>query len=161
VVMMLDYIYGHDQAIANFVATLIPHCRRGFGPNCKAIGVIDVDGNLIAGMVYHNWDPDAALIEMSGASLPLKYWLTRETLARIYQYPFHQCGCQMVVMRVRADNEMLLGVLARLNYAFSKVPRLFGRDVDGVVCTLTREAWEDNHINARFKHHIEPLKEAA
>ena len=160
---MLDYLYGHDHKVAHFVAQMIPHCHRGFGPNIKAIGVLDANGFLIAGMVYHNWDPDAGIIEMSGAALPAKYWLTRETLARIFQYPFHQVGCQMVVMRVRADNEPLLGVLARYGFAFSKVPRLFGRDCDGIVATLTREAWEENKFNQRLKHHLEPapLEEAA
>ena len=55
---MLDYVYGHDALIADFVARLIPHCRRGFGPNIKAMGVIE-GGDLIAGIVWHNWDPEA------------------------------------------------------------------------------------------------------
>jgi hypothetical protein len=46
---MLDYVYGHDQIIADFVATLIPHCRRGFGPHAKAIGVLD--GERLIGRV--------------------------------------------------------------------------------------------------------------
>jgi RimJ/RimL family protein N-acetyltransferase len=160
---MLDYVYGHDQTVAEFVASLIPHCHRGFGTACKAIGVIDGNGVLIAGFVYHNWDPDSEVIEMSGAALPGRYWLTRETLARMYQYPFHQCGCQMVVMRVLADNDRLLRILAAYNYTFYKVHRMWGRDTDGVLCTLTREAWDDNKFNRRLGHHIEPqqIAEAA
>lgn len=159
---MLDYIYGHDQAVADFVASLIPHCRRGFGPNAKAIGVVDEHGRLIAGMVYHNWDPDAGIIEMSGAALPGTYWLTRGTLARMYQYPFHQCRCQMVVMRVVADDLRLLGILAAYGYSFVTLPRLFGRDRDGVICALTKEAWGSNKFNRRLRHHLEPpLEEAA
>ena len=69
---MLDYIYGHDAIIADFVAQLIPHCRRGFGP--KAVGIGVVDGNvLIAGIVYHNWDPEAGIIEISGARTTRQY----------------------------------------------------------------------------------------
>ena len=158
---MLDYVYGHDEIVANFVASLIPHCHRGFGPNAKAIGVVQ-DSHLIYGCVYHNFDPEAGIIEMSGAALPGKYWLTRETLKRIYQYPYLQCGCQMTVMRVPADNRVLLGILADYGYAFANIHRLFGRDRDGVVCTLTREAWEGNRFNQRLKHHIElPIEEAA
>lgn len=158
---MLDYLYGHDQVVAHFAAQLIPHCHRGFGANCKAIGVIDEQGFLIAGMVYHNWDPDAAIIEMSGAALPGKYWLTRETLARIFGYPFQQCRCQMVVMRVQADNERLLYILARYGFAFHKVPRLYGRDRDGVFCTLTDDAWISNKFNKRREHHLEPAMDEA
>jgi RimJ/RimL family protein N-acetyltransferase len=158
---MLDYVYGHDEIVSHFVATLIPHCRRGFGPAAKAIGVID-EGRLIAGIVYHNYDPEAGIIEISGAALPGTYWLSRETLRRMFQYPFHGCRCQMVVQRTPADDERLLGVLARYGYAFVTIPRLFGRDRDGVVCLLTREAWENNKFNQRLRHHVEPaLEEAA
>jgi RimJ/RimL family protein N-acetyltransferase len=160
---MLGYVYGHDAEIADFVAQLIPHCRRGFGPNAKAMGILDRDGILIAGVVWHNWDPDAGIMEISGAALPGAPWIRRGTLARIYRYPFLELNCQMIVQRVRADNEALLGVLARYDYGFSKVPRLFGRDCDGIVCTLTIEDWANNRFNARFKHHLddEPLQEAA
>ena len=151
---MLDYLYGHDATVADFVAQLIPHCRRGFGPHCKAIGILEDDGRLIAGMVYHNYEPEAQIIEMSGAALPKKQWLTRGTLARMYQYPFLQIGCQMTVMRVPADDEQLLWILARYNYSFVRIPRLFGRDRDGVVCSLTAEDWAANRFNRRLKHHL-------
>jgi hypothetical protein len=158
---MIDYVYGHDQVVADFVAHLIPHCRRGFGAHAKAIGVID-DGILIAGIVYYNYDPEAAIIEIAGAALPKTGWLTRGTIARMYGYPFLQVGCQMVVQRTPADDERLLGMLAAYDYSFVKIPRLFGRDRDGVVCSLTYEAWINNRFNKRLKHHLaEVLEEAA
>lgn len=151
---MLRYIYGHDDAVAFFVAQLIPHCRaRGFG-RCKAIGVINERDELIAGIVYHNFDPDAGIIEISGAAIPRSRWLTRGTIARMYQYPFLQCGCQMIVQRTPADSEQLLRQLAAYDYMFVKVPRMFGRERDGVLCLLTREAWEGNRFNKRFAHHV-------
>lgn len=159
---MLDYVYGHDEAVAHFVAQLIPECReRGFPRSSKAIGVIDGD-KLIAGLVYHNYSPEAGVIEMSGAAIPGKYWLTRETLKRIYQYPFLTVGCQMVLMRVAEDN-VVLRTLAQLNYTFIRIPRLLGRDKDAIVCTLTYEAWASNKLNQRYKHHIadRQLEEAA
>jgi len=93
---MLDYVYGHDQLIAQFVAQLIPSCRaRGFNASAlTAMGIIDGDGRLVAGMVYHNWDPEAGVLEMSGAALPGVQWLSRETIRRMYSYPFLQCDCQ-------------------------------------------------------------------
>lgn len=159
---MLDYIYGQDQIIAQFVAQLIPTVREhGFGA-CKAIGVIDEDYRLIAGMVYHNWDREAGVIEMSGAALPNKQWLTRETIRRLWSYPFLEIGCQMVLMRVAASDTRLLRQLAALNYAFIEIPRLLGRDKDAMICLLTREAWEEGKFCQRFKHHLTPqLSEAA
>lgn len=152
---MLDYVYGHDAEVARFVAQLIPQCReRGFDPASRAIGVIDSEGKLIAGIVYHNYDPEAQVIEISGAAIPGKYWITPETLKRSYQYPFHTCGCQMVVQRNDAANERLLGMLAALNYTFIRFPRMLGRDRDGVLCLLTYEDWCNNRYCKRYKHHI-------
>lgn len=161
---MLDYVYGHDRIVSDFVAALIPHCRRGFGP-CKTIGVIegpwDGERSLIAGIVYHNFDPEAGIIEISGAALPHKYWLTRRTLERMYAYPFLQCGCQMVAQRTPADDVRLLGILAAYGYDLITVPRLFGRNRDGVLCTLTREAWIANRFNKRLRQHLEQQQQEA
>jgi hypothetical protein len=173
---MLDYVYGQDEVVADFVAQLIPHCRaRGFGL-CKAIGVIEIAnapdtelhegyaplGSLIGGVVYHNYDPEAGAIEISGAAITPR-WLTRRTLAHMYQYPFLQLGVQMIVQRTPADNERLLRQLAAFDYMFVKVPRMFGRDRDGVLCLLTIEDWQSNRFNKRFGHHlaVEKQQEAA
>jgi hypothetical protein len=139
---MIDFVYGHDEAVAHAVAQMIPSCReRGFG-RCKAIGVVDGDGTLIAGTVYHNWQPEAGVIEMSVAAIPGTKWLTRETLRCIHEYPFEQIGAQMVLGITTPDDERLLRQLAALGYMFVTVPRLLGRDLDGVLCLFTREAFE-------------------
>ena len=139
---MIDYVYGQDEIVAHAVAQMIPECReRGFG-RCKAIGVVNAEGRLIAGVVYHNWHPGAGVIEISVAALPGERWLTRETLRRIYEYPFEQIGAQMVMHMAAADDERVLRQLASTGYMFVTVPRLLGRDRDGVLCLFTREAWE-------------------
>jgi RimJ/RimL family protein N-acetyltransferase len=159
-VNLLDYVYGQDKLVADFAATLIPAVReRGF-PASKAIGVIE-DGKLIAGMVYHNFDPAAGVIEMSGAAIPGKYWLTPETLRRIYDYPFLEIGCQMVLMRVPEENRMLLRVLASIGYAFILVPRLLGHNKNCVLCTLTFEDWSSNKFNSRDQRRFAAQKEEA
>jgi RimJ/RimL family protein N-acetyltransferase len=150
---MLDYIYGYDEGIAAFVANQIPWCReRGFS-NCKAIGVSD-GTRIIAGLVYHHYNPDAGTIEVSGAAIPGSRWLTRKTLKIMYQYPFIQLNCQMVIMRISDRNEPLMRLLAAKNFSFIRIPRLNGRDHDGIMCLLTREAWEENKFCKRFGHHI-------
>jgi len=160
---MFSYVYDHSEIVAHFVAQLIPSCRtRGFGRN-QAIGIVDEAGHLIAGLVYHHYDPDAGVIEISGAALPGKQWLTRETLRHMYGYPFLICDCQMVINRVPADDERQLRMMAAFNYSLIRVPRMLGRDKDGVLGLLTREAWEANKFNQRLKHHIvaQPASEAA
>ena len=161
---MLGYVYGHDEMVAQFVASLIPHLHgRGLPQASKAFGVVDEQGHLIAGMVYHEYQPEAGTIEMSGAALPGRQWLSRETIRRMYTYPFNQLGCQMVIMRVRADDLQLLRQLKALNYSFTVLPRLLGRDKDAVICLLTYEDWIASKFQKRFKHYLEaqPTAEAA
>jgi RimJ/RimL family protein N-acetyltransferase len=160
-VSVLDYVYGHDKVVADFVASLIPAVAPyGFSAASKAIGVVE-DGRLIAGLVYHNFDPGAGVIEMSGAAVPGKYWLTSETLRRIYDYPFLEVGAQMVVMRVAEENTTLLRVLAAIGYTFILVPRLLGYDKNCVLCTLTFEDWADNKFNKRDRRQHPPEKAQA
>lgn len=152
---MFGYVCDHPDLVRGFVEQLIPACReRGLPRASTAIGVIDRDGRLIGGMVYHNYDPDAGVIEMSGAALPGSGWLSRETLRHVYTYPFLQLDCQMVVMRVAADDERLLRQLAAFNYSFIKIPRLLGRNKDAVLALLTKEDWIANKFCQRYLHHV-------
>ena len=156
---MLDYVYGHDKIVADFVAELIPTVRgRGFG-NCRAIGIIK-DTSLVAGLVYHNWDPQSEVIEISGAALPGSGWMTRETIKRMYTFPFIHVGCQMVVNRVPADDVRQLRQLAAYDYSFIPVPRMLGRHRDGMLCLLTKEAWQENRFNRRLGHHVVPAQQS-
>lgn len=156
---MLQYVYDQHEAVAHFVAQLIPHVReRGFG-RCKAIGVLDASGKAIAGIVYHDWNPEAGVISISAAAITPR-WLTRETIRRMYDYPFDQIGVQMVLHLTSPDDERLLRQLAAGGYMFVQVPRLLGHDRDGVLCLLTREAWDACRFNRRQRLD-EPAREAA
>ena len=157
---MLQYDYEHHEGVAGFVAALTG-LRRGFG-KCKAIGVLK-DNRPIAGIVYHNYNPEAGIIELVAGALPKTVWMTRETIWRVYEYPFLQLKCQMVMQLTPAENERLLRQAAAVGYMFIKFPRAFGRDRDGVICLLTREAWEDSKIIQRAKPReaLAPRKDAA
>ena len=141
---MYEFVYGHDEEVAQFIASLAPPSGGGFG-RCKTIGVIDGDGRLVAGLVYFNYDPNAGVIEMGAASITPR-WFSRTMYRRLFEYPFIECGCQMLAARVRAENEPLLSQFARMNFDLTYVPRLYGRDEDGVLCTLTDDQWLDSRI---------------
>lgn len=134
-------LYGQDADVANFVASQIPQVREhGFG-ECRAIGVIDSQGILKAGWVWHHWWPEAETIEFSGASVDPR-WMTKAILHELFDYAFNKVGCQMVLTRNSATNTRLHRQLARYGFDRFDIPRLFGRDEDGVIWTLTREKWE-------------------
>ena len=147
---MLEYVFGQNEAVAAFVAQMIPECReRGFG-NCTAIGIMDETG-MLGGLVYKNWQPELGTIEISGAALPGTNWFSRRTIQVMHDYPFYQLGCQMVIMTTYADNLIVQRILAAIGYAFHYIERLGGRDKDGVVCTLTVEKWEASKYNRNRK----------
>ena len=131
----------------------------GFGRR-KTIGVIDEEGRLIAGLIYFNYDPNAASIEYGGASIDPR-WLSRTTIRRMFEYPFVECGCQILITRVRAENERLLSQLARLNFNLTYMPRMYGRSEDGVICTLTDDQWLDSALSKRIYRDVRGRQEAA
>jgi RimJ/RimL family protein N-acetyltransferase len=131
-------LYGHDEAVAKFVSALLFGDDRGFG-NSRAIGVVDSEGRLIGGVVYHNWQREAGTIEMSGAATTPR-WLNRLVLNTIFAYPF-VIGCQMALMRVSARNTRLHRQLDKLALRRHPIPRLYGRDEDGIIFTLTDDDW--------------------
>jgi RimJ/RimL family protein N-acetyltransferase len=150
--VVLTYLYNSPVVISKWVSEHIPHCHGRTFDHSKAIGVMD-DDRLIAGIIYHNWEPEAGIIEISTAALPGSGWYTRETMAVMYQYPFHDLSLQMVIGRVKASDEALLRIMATIGYAFVLIPRFFGRHEDGVIATLTYEDWSTNKFNRRLMHH--------
>jgi hypothetical protein len=160
--MTLRYLYGRDDLVAPFVARMIPHVRElGFG-KCKTIGVLDENSELIAGFVYHNFSPQFGVMEISSAAVPGVNWLTRATLAVMYGYPFEQCRAQMLAHTVREDNTRLLRQLSAIGCMFVTIPRLYGRNENGVICLLTDDAWASNKVLKRCRQNrINLLEKAA
>ena len=142
---MLRYVTDQPERVAQAVARALPG-GRDFG-DCTALGVLDDDGVLIAGIVYYRWFRELGTIEMAMAALPASRWLTRETLRRMYDYPFLQLGCQMVQSWQSAEDTSNIRQLEAYGYTFVRVPRIYGRNLDGLLCQLTDDAWRRNKFN--------------
>lgn len=165
--MPLKYIFGQDQLVADFVAR--SKRASGFGPRAgftdrklRAIGIANadselipgvVDSELIAGIVYYNYSPEAGTIEMSVEALPKQRWLTKATLALMFQYPFLVCRCQMLITGISARSEHIQRMLAALNFTLIRIPRFCGRDEDGVIGLLTYEDWVAGKFCQKLGHH--------
>lgn len=86
-------LYGADKQVAEFVMSRIPGARgRGFG-DFTAIGIAR-EGRPIGGVVFHNYV--GHLIEMS-AAFDDPRWCTRATLRTLFEYPFKQLNCVVMV----------------------------------------------------------------
>ena len=103
-------------------------------------------GELIAVIVWHEWNPSSGVMEFSGAAIS-KRWLTKPVLKAMFDYPFRDVGCQMVVARVSEHNEALLRQLQAYGFTATRIERLRGPDEDEMICTLSREAWASNKFN--------------
>jgi RimJ/RimL family protein N-acetyltransferase len=145
---MIEWAFAEGvnrRRLAHWVADVIwPGKNREFG-NCQGMAVIE-DGELIAGIIYHNYAPDEGVIEISGAGTS-KRWLTRQTLRRMFAYPFEECDCQSVVMRVSDHDKALHRMLKAYGFKKYRIPRLRGRDEAENVFVLTEEAWKSNKFN--------------
>lgn len=86
--------------MAAWVAQQIPHMPTGF-KDMSAIGVMDERGELVGGVVYHEFRGND--IQMSCAATSRR-WLTAKFLRAIFAYPFVQLGCDRATSCVPARN---------------------------------------------------------
>ncbi|WP_292562752.1 GNAT family protein [Mesorhizobium sp.] len=141
-------LFGHDEAVAQFVVDLTPGCEAGFG-KCKAIGILDDDDKLVAGMVFHDWQPGPGLIQISSASTTAR-WLAANVRHMMFSYPFDQLGCQMVILQVSATNERMVRIAKAFGFTPYLIKRMRGRDEDGFVFTLTDDDWRNSKFTRKI-----------
>lgn len=143
----MQCVYGPKEPIKAFIESHIPRCvERGLPGSGVAIGVIDDENNLCGGFYYHDYDPDAGVIEISAAATD-KRWLTRRTLYSLFSYPFNELGCQLVATRHSVRDKPLARMFRAYGFKQVIIPRLFGRDEDAIVSTLTVEDWRANKFH--------------
>jgi RimJ/RimL family protein N-acetyltransferase len=111
----------------------------GFAGNHAAMGF----GNpLVAGVVFHNWQPSAGVIELSAAATS-RVWLTKERLRDIFGYVFDRVGCQLAVARIAEGNGVARRIARRVGADEYRLPRLRGLNEAEIIATLTVEAWRE------------------
>lgn len=127
--------------VVPFVAKLCG-VRPDFG-NCRTMAVLDRDGWLVAGLVFHNWSPEYGVIEVSAAALTPK-WATRAVLNTALDYVF--AHCQMAVARIAEDNLQARRLWKGLGAEEHILPRLRGRTASEAIQLLTDDAWAQSRL---------------
>lgn len=140
---------GLNKRLAEWASQHIWGRTDGFDKFCT-MGVCDGD-RLIAVSVFHNWDEDAGIVEISSASIN-KLWLTRPVLKCMFETAFIALRCQTVVIRVAPSNKPMQRMLKAYGFHCTILPRLRGRHEDDFVFTLTDDAWRTNKFNMRVHH---------
>lgn len=89
---MPKLIFGFEPQMADWVAQRIPHVRRGIGfGKSAALGVLSDSepARILAGVVFHNYQPDYQHAELSFASDEAR-WATKGIISAIFDIPFVQ-----------------------------------------------------------------------
>ena len=132
-------VYGEDEAIAAWTAGFLPHVES-FGL-CIAIGVVSLD-RLIAGVVYHEYRPKYATIQVSIAAIS-PMWARKENIAALLRYPFEQLECYKVWSAMPQDNEAAIKVNAHIGFKREAIlAHAFGKKRHAVVTRLLRPDYD-------------------
>ena len=131
-------------ALCAFVAGGIWGKENDFGPGA-AMGVADATGPRGA-VVFHGYQPDEGVIEMSAAG---DHWLSRSVLRDLFGYVFDTLGCQAAVMRVDPENTRMCRIASAFGFKRYDIPRLRGRDRAEAVFVLGDDDWRASRFNRK------------
>lgn len=152
----MKLLFGHDREVAHFVALNIPHLRERipyfppgevFGQSV-AIGVLDGAGALIAGVVYHNYDPFIRNIEISCAAATPR-WGNREIFRALLRYCWLGANCRRVTATAPKRSTSTRRFLEGLGFRREGSIRFGAGDQNSIVYGLLREEWEAGRFNRR------------
>lgn len=138
---MSELLYGLDEEIAAWVAERAPHIGvKGFGPSV-AIGVVS-GTRLLAGVVYHDYQPEFGTIQLSmAADSPM--WARRKTIGGLLAYPFYQLGVHKVWTATPHDNERALKVNEHIGFRQEAIlAHQFGRNRHAVIRRMLKPDYD-------------------
>lgn len=145
----MKLLYGHADEVIAWVGWRIPITRARleqdptvspFGP-AYAIGVLADDGTLIAGVVYHGWQPDFQSVEMSFAA-DSRRWLTRPTIRELMSYAYETIGCNRVCTATPKDATKARKFITAFGFKREGVATDgFGPGKDAILSRLLKREW--------------------
>lgn len=155
-------LYGHDAEVAHWVGLHIPltalrlardPMTPPFGP-CVAIGVLNPACELVAGTVFHSYDPDCRSIEVSCAATS-RMWARPEVVRAIMCYPFETAKCQRMTAvtpkRAREPRRFLEALGFKRE---GSIRRGYGSDA-AIIYGLLAEEWAAHRIHRTKPHAAE------
>jgi RimJ/RimL family protein N-acetyltransferase len=137
-----NVLFGFDDEVSQWVAERIP----GFVPSisARALGVVS-GTELVAGIVYERWN--GIHVEASIA-IDDPGWAKKNTLFRIFHYPFNQLGCEAISVLVPTSNLKSLNLASKLGFEPEAIVKFAAHDgSDLLVLKMFKEncRWIGNH----------------
>lgn len=94
------YDKAQEERICDWVASKTG--RQSVWNACAAIG-LEEDGELIAGVVYREYNGNNIFAHIAGSEG--KHWLTKRFLGVMFRYPFMQLGCTRISAWLTESNK--------------------------------------------------------
>lgn len=138
-------VFDYPNEVKDFVAKGLWNDDRHFGEG-TTIGFANEKEGLVAGFVYHNYNPHAGTLEVSGYS-SRRDWANKSVVALIFgDYPFIQLDCRLLVARHSEHNKRVRRIWTALGATEYLIPELRGEGEAEVIAVLSK----DNFIKSKF-----------
>ncbi|MEM6602516.1 MAG: hypothetical protein AAF621_00545 [Pseudomonadota bacterium] len=143
----LIFLKDQQQFIIDFTSCGIwgLHSKNTFEDNAVAMAVVNDRKGIIAGVIFHNYNPDAGTIEFSCYAAEKK-WLSRKILNQILHYPFDELGLRIVFANFSEKQKHIKHMAERLGATTHILPDLWGVDEAKIVAILKAEDWKKSEI---------------
>ena len=109
------------------------------------------DDKVIGACLFHNWQPDEGVIELTSASISPR-WLSRQVLHEMFSYAFNSLGCQAAVMRVAPENKRMCRIAEAFGFKRYDIPRLRGRNNAEALFILGDDEWRSGKFFQEKDH---------
>jgi len=152
---MTALIFGKDELIAEWVARKIPQVgvASEFGP-CRAVGVAtedSKDGRLLAGVVFHSYQPKYSTCEVSMAASNPK-WCTPSNIREILAFPFLQYGANKVWVAIPHTSERVIAFVKAIGFRHDgTLTDHFGPKKHAVILWMKRAYYIDRYVRHETK----------
>jgi RimJ/RimL family protein N-acetyltransferase len=77
-----------------------------------AIGKLGTDGQIIAGVLYEDWNGVNVVCHIAG----IGNWATKEFLNLIFDYPFNRIGAKRITTPISSDNEKSINLVLKMGF---------------------------------------------
>jgi RimJ/RimL family protein N-acetyltransferase len=131
-----------DDAVGVWVHSRLD--SRWISGQGNAIGVVDDDNVLVAGVTYTQWT--GTNIVMDVAADPKKFWCTPEILYMLFHFPFVQLNCTRVTAPVAASNTRCRRFVGKLGFTLEATLEGACKDGDLLIYRMKKNEcrWLEN-----------------
>lgn len=140
--MRRSLLWGHDQAVLDFVGARAPLERPLWRDVYGAIGILRQDGLLIGGVVLSDYKPAFGTLELSAVGIS-SHLLDTRLVRQIGAFAFGQLGTFRIFARTSDRNKRAKACLRGLGFVNEGVKaHFYGRGSHASEWRVIRPEWE-------------------